>query len=108
LALALATCSGPDKDAPEPLDRRAKAACQAFDEIAADYDDLTEDERRDLAFAMWDNAQRSETTGIRRIGQLVLNVVIEDKEAIREITFGDMRKACEGRASPYRTLGSND
>lgn len=57
---------------------------------------------------MWGDAQISETTGIRRIGREVLSAVIADKEAIRAVTFRDMRQAGEGRGSPYRTIGSND
>ena len=108
LVLGLPACSEPAENAPEPLDDRAELACAAFEEVAAGYDGLDEDSRRDLVFSMWDDAQLSETTGIRRIGQQVLNVVIEDKETIRAVTFRDMRQACEGRASPYRSIGSND
>ena len=57
---------------------------------------------------MWDSAQFSETTGIRRIGRHVLDVVIENKVSRVAKTWNDMRRACEGRASPYRTLNSND
>jgi hypothetical protein len=108
LVLALGACSDAAQDTPEPLDRWATLACADFYELTADYDSLDEDERRDLLFEMWDNAQFSETTGIRRIGRHVLDVVIEEKESLREVTFSDMRQACEGRASPYRVIGSND
>lgn len=108
LVVWLTACSEPTKDTPEPLDRPAKQACDAFEELAAGFDTLDEEERRNLVFEMWETAQFSTTTGIRRIGREVLNVVITDRKLIREVTFRDMRQACEGRASPYRTIGSND
>ena len=108
LGVSLVACSGPAEDAPEPLDESARLACAPFEELASKYDSLDEDQRAVLAWEVWNNAQFSETTGIRRIGRLVLDVIIENKASVVEITFDDMRQACEGRASPYRTLNSND
>jgi hypothetical protein len=110
LVLATLTpCSSePEANTPEPLDQRAKVACAAFDELAADYGSLDEDERRNLVIEMWNSAQLSETTGIRRIGRKVFGVVAEENEVLRAKAFDEMRLACRGLASPYRTIGSND
>ena len=83
---SLVACAGPAEDAPEPLDESAKLACAPFEELASKYDSLDEDQRAVLAWEVWNNAQFSETTGIRRIGRLVLDVIIENKASVVEIT----------------------
>jgi hypothetical protein len=105
----LAACgSEPDEKTPEPLDQRAKVACAAFDKLAAHFKSLDEDERRTLVIEMWNSAQLSETTGIRRIGRKVFELISEERVSARARTFGEMRLACGGLASPYSTIGSND
>ena len=110
LVVATLTACGsePEGNTPEPLDQRAEVACAAFDKLAANYGSLDEDERRNLVIEMWDSAQFSETTGIRRIGRKVFGVVAEENDVLRPRAFDEMRLACRGMASPYRTIGSND
>jgi hypothetical protein len=110
LVIAMLTACGSEHDEkrPEPLDQRAKIACAAFDELAATFKSLNEDERRALVIEMWNSAQLSETTGIRRVGRKVFELVSEERVAARAKTFDEMHLACKGLASPYRTIGSND
>jgi hypothetical protein len=110
LVVILFTACGSEREGgtPEPLDERANVACAAFDQLATEYESLDKQKRRDLVFEMWDEAQFSETTGIRRIGRKVVEVVSAGRVAARAKVFDDMRLACRGLASPYRTIGSND
>ena len=110
LVVAMLTACGsePEGNTPEPLDQRARVACAAFDKLSATYGTLGEDKRRGLVIEMWNNAQLSQTTGIRRIGRKVFEVVSEENDVLRPRAFDEMRRACKGLASPYSTIGSND
>jgi hypothetical protein len=109
LMILLAGCSDRDSDAgPIPLDEEATRACAVFEHLIADYDNLSEDDRRDLTLEMWEDAQISQTTGIRRTAREFVSVVFVDLPSRFDSTVEDLREACSGRASPYPNLGSND
>lgn len=106
--LLIPGCGEPADDGPEPLDVEAKRACAVFERLIADYDTLSEDEIRDLTLEMWEDAQVSLTTGIRRTAREFLSSVFVDLPSRFDSTVKDFREACAGRASPYPNLGSND
>jgi hypothetical protein len=109
LLVLLPGCGGRDSNAgPEPLDEEATRACVVFEDLIADYDSLTEAEIRDRTLEMWEDAQISQTTGIRRTAREFLSVVFVDLPSRFDSTVKDLREACEGKASPYPNLGSND
>jgi hypothetical protein len=109
LILLLAGC-GQDRsdDAPEALDQKAKVACSTFENLMAEYDFASEDEIRTHMIEIWDNAQFSQTTGIRLSARELMVAVFGDLDSRVAPTVRDMRTACAGRASPYPTLESND
>lgn len=101
-------CGEPAANGPKPLDQEAKRSCAVFERLMDDYDTLSEDEIRDLTLEMWEDAQASQTTGIRRTAREFLSVVFVDLPSRLDSTVKDFREACAGRASPYPNLGSND
>jgi hypothetical protein len=94
--------------APEALDQKAKVACGTFENLMAEYDSASEDEIRSLMIQIWDNAQFSQTTGIRLSARELMVAVFGNLDSRVPSTVRDMRTACAGRASPYPTLESND
>jgi hypothetical protein len=109
LLIVLSACGDdPTSDGPKPLDEEATRACAVFEDLIADYDSLTEPEIRDRTLKMWEDAQISHTTGIRRTAREFLSAVFVDLPSRFDSTVRDFREACAGRASPYPNLGSND
>jgi hypothetical protein len=109
LTILLLPGCGERKDiGPGSLDEEAIRTCAVFEDLIADYDTLTEAEIRDLTLQMWEDAQVSQTTGIRRTAREFLSVVFVDLPSRFYSAVKDLREACAGRASPYPNLGSND
>ena len=110
LVLFLLVGCGQDQaeTAPEPLDQKAKVACSTFEHMMADYDSASRDEIRSQMIEIWDNAQFSQTTGIRLSARELMVAVFGNLDSRVASTVEDMRTACAGRASPYPTLESND
>jgi len=106
--LLLPGCGEREDIGPGSLDEEAIRACAVFEELMADYDGLSEDEIRALTLEMWEDAQVSQTTGIRRTAREFLSVVFVDLPSRFDSAVEDLREACAGRASPYPNLGSND
>ena len=105
----LAGCKHDQADsAPEPLDQKAKVACGTFENLMAEYGSASEDEIRSQMIEIWDNAQFSQTTGIRLSARELMVAVFGNVDSRVPSTVKDMRTACAGRASPYPTLESND
>jgi hypothetical protein len=98
--LLLTGCGEPEDEGPRPLDPPAKRACAAFDRLIPDYDTLSEKEIRDLTLETWENAQVSQTIGIRRTGRDFVRVVFEELPSRFDYAVKNMREACAGRASP--------
>lgn len=110
LAILLLAGCGKDqpKNSPEPLDVSAIQACATFEGVMAHFDTLPEEDLRSQMLDMWNDAQVSQTTGIRLSARELMAAVFGHLTSRIESTVKDMRTACAGRASPYPTLESND
>jgi hypothetical protein len=105
----LAGCGQDHTDkAPEPLDQKAIGACSTFENLMVDFDSASADEIRSQMLEIWDNAQFSQTTGIRLSARELMVAVFGNLDSRVPSTVKDMRTACAGLASPYPTLESND
>jgi hypothetical protein len=109
LVIVLSGCGGKSTDdRPKPLDEEAVRACAVFEDLMADFDSLGEAEIRDQTLEMWEDAQVSQTTGIRLSAREFVSAVFENLTSRMPSTVKEMRVACAGRASPHRTIESND
>jgi hypothetical protein len=110
LVIALLAGCGQDQadNSPEALDQKAKVACTTFENLMAEYDTATRDQIRSQMLTIWDNAQFSQTTGIRLSARELMAAMLGNLDSRIPSTVKDMRTACAGRASPYLTLESND
>jgi hypothetical protein len=107
--LLLAGCGQARTDeGPKPLDASATRACAIFEDLMARFDTLPEDDLRSQMVDMWNDAQLSQTTGIRLSARELMAAVFGHLSSRIDSTVKDMRTACAGRASPYPTLESND
>jgi hypothetical protein len=109
LTMLLHACTDRVSDTgPKPLDKEALRACAVFEDLMGDFDSLSEAEVRDQTLEMWEDAQISQTTGIRLSAREFVAAVFEDLTSRMPSTVKEMRVACAGRASPHRTIESND